>query len=93
MSEPHSTAKTEFDFPDLLDGLNRYLRLRSIGMKRFKTREEMEAITRIRRPLSKLTTDQVVEGLAAPGRNGFRYPIPPWGIQDDPSASMAVSCG
>ena len=45
-----------------MEGLNRYLRLRSIpiGMKRFQTREEMEAVPRIRRPQGKLATDQVV---------------------------------
>lgn len=62
MSESTTAAKSGFDFPFLLDELNRYLRLRSIpiGMKRFKTREEMEAIPKVRRPPSKLTTDQVV---------------------------------
>ena len=62
MSESIPPAKSEFDTPALLEGLNRYLRLRSIpiGMKRFKTREEMEAIPKIRRPPTKLATDQVV---------------------------------
>lgn len=62
MSESTAAENTGYDYPALLDDLNRYLRLRSIpiGMKRYKTREEMEAIPRIRRPSSKLTTDQVV---------------------------------
>ena len=44
--------------------LSRYLKLktRSIGMQRFKTVEEMEAVPRIRRPdpKKKSATDQVV---------------------------------
>jgi uncharacterized protein (DUF169 family) len=56
MTEPR------YDFPAIVDGLNRYLRLRSIpiGMKLFETVEEMEAIPRIRRPRVKHTTDQIV---------------------------------
>lgn len=34
---------------------------------------------------------KVVEGLAALHRNGFRYPVPPYGIQSDASAGLAVS--
>ena len=51
-----------YDFPALVAGLERYLKLRSIpiGMKRFRQREEMEAIPRIRRPETALTLDQVV---------------------------------
>ena len=33
----------------------------------------------------------VVEGLAALSNNGLRYPIPPYGIQGDASAGLAVS--
>ncbi|NKC15658.1 MAG: hypothetical protein GKR94_26715 [Gammaproteobacteria bacterium] len=55
---------TEYDFPALVEALNRYLRLKTIpiGMKRFRTREEMEAVPRIRRPdpKEKLATDQIV---------------------------------
>ena len=42
----------EYDFGAIVDGLNRYLRLKAtpIGMKRFKSVEEMEAVPRIRRP-------------------------------------------
>ena len=52
----------EYDFPALVEGLYRYLRLRTIpiGMKRFETVEEMEAIPKIRRPKARLATDQVV---------------------------------
>jgi uncharacterized protein (DUF169 family) len=32
-----------------------------------------------------------LEGLAALGRNGFRYPVPPYGIQSDAAAGLAVS--
>jgi hypothetical protein len=33
----------------------------------------------------------VVEGLAALHKNGLRYPIPPYGIQSDAAAGLAVS--
>jgi hypothetical protein len=33
----------------------------------------------------------VIEGLAALSRNGLRYPIPPYGIQNDAAAGLAVS--
>lgn len=63
MSEPATSgAQEQHDFPALVEALNRYLRLRTIpvAMKRFRSREEMEAVPRIRRPQSKLTLDQVV---------------------------------
>src|SRR5262244_4010723 len=51
-----------YDWNAIVDGLNRYLHLRSIpiGMKLFETVEEMESIPRIRRPRAKHTTDQIV---------------------------------
>ena len=51
-----------YDWPEILAGLDRHLRLRSIpiGMKLFETVEEMEAIPKIRRPTHKHTTDQIV---------------------------------
>lgn len=51
-----------YDWPELLAGLDRHLRLKSIpiGMKLFATVEEMEAIPKIRRPTRKHTTDQIV---------------------------------
>lgn len=56
--------ESEYEFGNLVDGLNRYLRLKAtpIGMKRFKTVQEMEQIPRIRRPdpSEKLATDQIV---------------------------------
>jgi len=51
-----------YDWQAIVDGLNRYLRLRSIpiGMKLFETVEAMEAIPKIRRPRARHTTDQIV---------------------------------
>ena len=51
-----------YDWPKLVDDLNRLLRLKTtpIGMKVFATREEMEAIPKIRRPKAIHTTDQIV---------------------------------
>ena len=48
------------DWPQVVDDLNSLLRLRTtpIGMKMFATRDEMEAIPKIRRPQSIHTTDQ-----------------------------------
>ena len=55
------TAETH-DFDAIVNGLNQYLRLRSIpiGMKLFEAGEAMEAIPKIRRPKVKHTTDQIV---------------------------------
>lgn len=57
-----SPTTESYDYEALVDGLNRYLRLRTlpIGMKRFRTAAEMEAIPRIRRPEALLALDQVV---------------------------------
>ena len=62
MSETQSANDPSYDFPAIVEGLNQYLKLRSIpiGMKRFKTKAEMEAIPKIRRPKSKHVTDQIV---------------------------------
>lgn len=63
MSEPAAKqASPAYDYAALVDGLNQYLKLRTIpiGMKRFKTRAEMEAIPKIRRPQEKMVFDQVV---------------------------------
>ena len=55
---------TEYDFEALTAGLTRYLKIKTmaVGMKRFRTVAEMEAVPRIRRPnpVEKLATDQVV---------------------------------
>ncbi|MEM7019008.1 MAG: DUF169 domain-containing protein [Pseudomonadota bacterium] len=68
------TDETQYDWPTILNDLNRLLRLRTtpIGMKLFETREEMEAIPRVRRPGSIHTTDQIV-GQAC--RNGWTVGI------------------
>ena len=51
-----------FDWQEIVDSLNRLLRLRThpFCMKLFETVDEMEAIPRIRRPQSIHTTDQIV---------------------------------
>ncbi|HEX7035537.1 MAG TPA: DUF169 domain-containing protein [Pseudomonadales bacterium] len=74
MSETIATDQTSYDWPELVDRLNRLLRLRTtpIGMKLFETREAMEAVPKIRRPTAIHTTDQIV-GQAA--RNGWTVGI------------------
>lgn len=69
-----ASDETTFDWQEILAGLNQYLRLRTtpIGMKMFRTRAEMEAVPRIRRPQNIHTTDQIV-GQAA--RNGWTVGI------------------
>lgn len=63
-----------FDGRRIVDDLNRLLRLRTtpIGMKRFATVADMEAVPKIRRPAAIHTTDQIV-GQAA--RNGWTVGI------------------
>ena len=55
---------TDYDYNTRVTGLNQYLRLKTnpIGMKRFETVEQMEAIPRLRKPnpKEKLAMDQVV---------------------------------
>ena len=70
MSEIITTDLSSLDGQEIVAGLNQYLRLRTtpIGMKLFATREEMEAVPRIRRPSDVHTTDQIV-GQAS--RNGW----------------------
>ena len=64
--DPTAAAPEEdagpYDWPALVDDLNRLLRLRTtpIGMKLYETVEEMEAVPKIRRPKAVHTTDQVV---------------------------------
>lgn len=74
MSDVIATDLTNIAWQDLVDGLNRYLRLRTtpIGMKLFRTVDEMEAVPRIRRPKNIHTTDQIV-GQAS--RNGWTVGI------------------
>ena len=65
---------SEFNGQQVVDDLNRLLRLRTtpIGMKMFRTAAEMEAIPKIRRPKQVHTTDQIV-GQAC--RNGWTVGI------------------
>ena len=53
---------SQLDWRAIVSDLNDLLRLRTtpIGMKRFKTVEEMEAVPRVRRPKQVHTTDQIV---------------------------------
>lgn len=69
-----ATDETSLDFEKIVADLNRLLRLRAtpIGMKMFKTKEEMEAVPKIRRPKDVHTTDQIV-GQAC--RNGWTVGI------------------
>ena len=59
-------AINDYDWPALVDQLNRLVRVRTtpIGMKMFATVAEMEAVPKIRRPTSIHTTDQIV-GMAS----------------------------
>lgn len=54
----------EYDYESIINDLNQYLKIKTlpIGMKRFKTVDEMDAVPRIRRPdpAEKLNTDQIV---------------------------------
>ena len=69
-----SNDPTAYDWTQIVDDLNRLLRLRTtpIGMKLFTTAAEMEAIPKIRRPSSIHTTDQIV---AQAARLGFTVGI------------------
>ena len=61
--QPNPSNSTETpDYSKMVSELNQYLRLRTppVGMKRFRTLAEMEAIPKLRRPDRKLTLDQVV---------------------------------
>ena len=74
MHEVIATDQTTHDWSELVNVLNRLLRLRTtpIGMKLFESRAEMEGVPRIRRPKAIHTTDQIV-GQAA--RNGWTVGI------------------
>lgn len=51
-----------YDWPAIVDGLNRYLRLGAapVGLKMLDTVADMEAIDRIRRPDGQLMLDQII---------------------------------
>lgn len=74
MSRQIASDRTIHDWSQLVDGLNRFLRLRTtpIGMKLYESVAEMEAVPRIRRPGAVHTTDQIV-GQAC--RNGWTVGI------------------
>src|SRR5258706_4239030 len=64
-----TSESQSYDWKAIIDDLNALLRLRTtpIGMKMFRTVEEMEAIPKIRRPKSIHTTDQIVAQAARLG--------------------------
>lgn len=67
-------AKESYDWPALVDELNRLLRLKTtpIGIKMFERVEDMEAIPKVRRPGAIHTADQIV---AQAARLGFTIGI------------------
>ena len=69
-----ASDQSVFDGQQFVADLNRLLRVRTtpIGMKMFESRQEMEAVPRIRRPKDIHTTDQIV-GQAS--RNGWTVGI------------------
>ncbi len=69
-----ASDQSVFDGQQCVADLNRLLRVRTtpIGMKMFESRQEMEAVPRIRRPKDIHTTDQIV-GQAS--RNGWTVGI------------------
>jgi uncharacterized protein (DUF169 family) len=68
------TSKESFDWPKLVDDLNRLLRLKTtpIGMKLFERVEDMQAIPKVRRASAIHTADQIV---AQAARLGFTIGI------------------
>lgn len=74
MTEIIASDQQTFDGNVIVTALNKFLRLRTtpIGMKLFKSVEEMESVERIRRPKDIHTTDQIV-GQAS--RNGWTVGI------------------
>jgi uncharacterized protein (DUF169 family) len=76
---------TSYDWPAIIDDLNRLLRLKTtpIGMKLFPTVAEMEAIPKIRRPRVVHTTDQIVAQAARLG----------WTIGITASDLVTAQCG
>ena len=74
MTDVIGTDVQNLDYSEIVDSLNRLLRIRTtpIGMKLFESASEMEAIPRVRRPNAIHATDQIV-GMAA--RNGWTVGI------------------
>lgn len=73
-SRVFATESQSLDWPEIVTGLNQFLRLRTtpIGMKLFEKATDLDAIERIRRPKNIHTTDQIV-GQAS--RNGWTVGI------------------
>ena len=69
-----ATAGERYDWPGLVDELNRLLRLKTtpIAMKLFERVEDMQAVPKLRRPGAIHTTDQIV---AQAARLGFTVGI------------------
>ena len=78
------TSNEGYDWPKLVDELNRLLRLKTtpIGMKLFERVEDMQAIPKMRRPSAIHTADQIV---AQAARLGFTI------IQADVRAGLGAS--
>lgn len=55
-------SKVEYNWPEIVADLNSLLKIRSIpiGMKMYESKEEMEAVPRIRRPKTRHLLDQIV---------------------------------
>ena len=62
MAPPENSTRSSLDYSGIVEDLNRYLRLRTnpVGMKRFRTVAELEAVPKLRRPPAKVTLDQLV---------------------------------
>ena len=71
---PAPTTTEGYNWPRLVDELNRLLRLKTtpIAMKLFERVEDMQAIPKLRRPSAIHTTDQIV---AQAARLGFTVGI------------------
>jgi uncharacterized protein (DUF169 family) len=77
-----------YDWPAIVEGLNRYLRLGAtpIGMKMFETVAEMEAVPGVRRPQGNFVLDQLV---AQARWNGWTMGV----TGDDVGAQCAAPVG
>lgn len=57
-----TTSQTQYDWKEIVASLNELLRLKAtpVGMKKFTTKAEMEAVPKIRRPDKRYLLDQLV---------------------------------
>ena len=62
MNEIITSDRKDISLIECVNSLNKLLKLRTVptGMKLFSTKEEMEAVEKIRRPNGVFTTDQIV---------------------------------